>query len=1081
MKLTARIAATFSRFATGGTESVGAAVPLAPRSSDGSGAPSSGLLALALVTCLAGFALFGATLAQAADPILNANPIANVSYTSAKASGTVTFDTEANGGSEGFWYFQYCHPASPGECTESAGPWQNGPEAFTHTLPAGSEAIPVEEQLTGLNPGTEYVFRLTALPFAGGEFHSPEPYEAFETEPVQAPSIANLQVSSIGTESAHVSAEVNPNGTDPAFDAHWQFECTPSCNGLTSGTVSGAPATVEADLTDLAAKTSYTVRLVASNSGGESEASKTFSTASSAPKVTAFAAGPVSSDQTDINAEIDPESSPTTYWFEWGTEDCSVGSCQSIPPVHEAFAGSDGLYHFVFRHLSGLSPETTYHFRIVAKNAFGTTEGDDQQFTTAAAEPSTCPNEARREEQHSTYLPDCRAYEMVSPPEKEGGNVAIFSGGTFAAADGSAAVFTSFTGFEELEGMGSIAQYQSQREPGTGDNGWSSHPITPKQAALPFSQILSGQLPQFQASFTPDLSYGVYRSRIPLTDDPWTPENTNFYLRGDLREGPQVDQLISGCPLCEEEKEAIPSLPPQLRGTFAGASRDLSHVLFESFLVLTKNAPAFHGRPYGPRHLYESVNGKVRLVGILPNGSPAPTSTTGMPASANRYPLRMISADGQRVFFEVPSDGSIYMREGGVSTVQLNKSEKTEPEGPQAATLFTASEDGSRAFFITSEGLVNQDNNRGPDVYMYDVTKPEGERLTLISADREPADGDYPSSIVGSSTNGHYVYFVSSGQLVAGQPLLGNSLGLYLWHDGIVNYIGAFDSRTDVGTNSPAAESAFPTSYNTARITPDGRYILFINHGDRGLKGRGGFSGYDPGTECTFDDGQGTSCRELYLYSAVSGRLACVSCGAPGTTATSDALEDVKVSVGAAATGFHLSQTLSDNGRLVFFSTGQSLVERDVNNKYDAYAYDTRTGQVRLLSSGTSSQGSYFLDASDDGRDAFFVTTQQLVGWDHDQNYDLYDARVAGGFAEPPLISPLCAGEACRGASAAAPSPPPAGSNAAQVMGNLPARSCSKGRRAVTQHGKTVCVRGKKRHHRKYKQAATNHERRASR
>ena len=49
---------------------------------------------------------------------------------------------------------------------------------------------------------------------------------------------------------------------------------------------------------------------------------------------------------------------------------------------------------------------------------------------------------------------------------------------------------------------------------------------------------------------------------------------------------------------------------------------------------------------------------------------------------------------------------------------------------------------------------------------------------------------------------------------------------------------------------------------------------------------------------------------------------------------------------------------------------------------------------MSLISSGTAEQESAFLEASENGDDAFFITAQPLVAADHDTNYDLYDARV---------------------------------------------------------------------------------------
>jgi hypothetical protein len=72
-----------------------------------------------------------------------------------------------------------------------------------------------------------------------------------------------------------------------------------------------------------------------------------------------------------------------------------------------------------------------------------------------------------------------------------------------------------------------------------------------------------------------------------------------------------------------------------------------------------------------------------------------------------------------------------------------------------------------------------------------------------------------------------------------------------------------------------------------------------------------------------------------------------------------------------------------------------------------------------LISTGTSSSSSAFLDASADGRDAFFLTRQQLVAQDGDEAMDVYDAREGGGFSE--AQPPPCAGEACKPAVTPAP------------------------------------------------------------
>jgi hypothetical protein len=82
-------------------------------------------------------------------------------------------------------------------------------------------------------------------------------------------------------------------------------------------------------------------------------------------------------------------------------------------------------------------------------------------------------------------------------------------------------------------------------------------------------------------------------------------------------------------------------------------------------------------------------------------------------------------------------------------------------------------------------------------------------------------------------------------------------------------------------------------------------------------------------------------------------------------------------------------------------------------------------GCVNLISSGTSSAGSAFYDASENGNDVFFITTAKLVGEDYDKGYDVYDAHVCTGTVPcrvVPVSPPPCtSGDSCK----AAPSPQP--------------------------------------------------------
>jgi hypothetical protein len=105
---------------------------------------------------------------------------------------------------------------------------------------------------------------------------------------------------------------------------------------------------------------------------------------------------------------------------------------------------------------------------------------------------------------------------------------------------------------------------------------------------------------------------------------------------------------------------------------------------------------------------------------------------------------------------------------------------------------------------------------------------------------------------------------------------------------------------------------------------------------------------------------------------------------------------------------------MSVDGARVFFATKEGLVSEDTNGVADVYEYNTIDGSRSLISSGESNNPSLFLEASQDGRDVFFITTERLSGWDSDNAYDLYDARADGGLSEPSVAPASCQGDACQ-------------------------------------------------------------------
>lgn len=222
-----------------------------------------------------------------------------------------------------------------------------------------------------------------------------------------APAIVSIDnASGVTPHGAVLSGLVNPNGPDleNGVRTRYRFEyrevgnpawiqaqaAVDVGNGFDGIAVSRA-------LKDLKAETEYEARLVALKDFATPEATvpTTFSTATSKPDVIAVAPEDRTAISATLNAWINPNNSATTYRFMYGLTD-AYGTT-----VPDGSAGAGKATTQVTAPISGLQPETTYHFQVVAENALGVTESADGSFTTRASAP----------------VPE-RGYEMVTPPFK---------------------------------------------------------------------------------------------------------------------------------------------------------------------------------------------------------------------------------------------------------------------------------------------------------------------------------------------------------------------------------------------------------------------------------------------------------------------------------------------------------------------------------------------------------------------------------------------------------------------------------------------------------------------------------------
>jgi hypothetical protein len=799
-----------------------------------------------------------------------------------------------------------------------------------------------------------------------------------------------------------------------------------------------------------------------------------------APTVEARAATNATSTSANLHASINPSLWDTRFHFEYGTDTSYAAG--SIPSGPGSGIGAGGTAVEVRVPVEGLAPNTTYHFRAIAESSAGTTAGPDRTFRTFG---TTGPSLDRR-------------YEMVSPVDKNGGDIAIDPYRARSSPDGDAVTFMSTSPFADAGGTGIGIDYIARR----GADGWTTHSLTPNQPPSndPLPSIV------FQAYYvklSEDLSKGIIMAPSPLTDAPNVKSIAKLYLRDNVLSGGPTPSAGAHYSLLNNAQSPIEVDDRAFTHTTAAersvdvvdATPDLSRVLFESRYNLTPQTTGEAGSK-----LYEWHAGNLTLAGILPDdecGSPpcaASFSYGGigaLPEAAGmhncqistQYTPNMISDDGSRVFFSAApftcrgdvTLTRIFMRVNQTNTVQLNASERTDcagdptcggdsepdpapdPSGPQGAALWTASADGTRVFFTTDEQLVDEDDDGGSDLYMYETGAPSGEKLTLLSV----GPGSVGDSVVGASGDGHYVYFTDSHSEFGGQ--------IYVWHDGIVRIVGSVSRFS-----KPQLTLGFSFLADRtlgARVSKDGRHFLFIT--DENGEALTGYDNRGPG---------GGRVQELYVYDYESDSLVCGSCPSTGSppefVPTDSQMTDganISLFPGASlssgrslaslySTTQYLTRALDDDGSRVFFSTPEALVPADTNGFFDVYEYDTATGEQHLISSGQCACHSFFYDASPDGSSVFFITSEQLVRIDRDELADLYVARAGGGIdaqnAPPPAT---CQGDACQPPPVALNDPTPSSASfsgaANQPSDRVKARHCPKGRKSVKASGKVRCVK----------------------
>ncbi len=635
---------------------------------------------------------------------------------------------------------------------------------------------------------------------------------------------------------------------------------------------------------------------------------------------------------------------------------------------------------------------------------------------TALAATEPCPNEALRVGP-SASLPDCRAYELVTPGDLGRSQDMTFTGEDHATPSGDGeqiALETNATIEPNMRTGASVngAHAVFSRTPG----GWTMRSVVEPESSTGADNIET-------LLFSPDLSQ-VALSTYTFLNAIERSSDKAFEV-GPVG-GPYT--LIANIPL----KEATNSVEAHFIGANAGSASipAFSDVLLESSddalpLSAAERAVA-EGTVAGAKDVYDWTGGQLRLVDVTSKGaltSPCGAELGNGIPSVGPGAVNAVSEDGSKIFFTSPERGAscpesprLYMRVDGRETVEVSAPQgvTVEPSERKAVEYLGAAPDGSEVFFTTETRLTKEtpeeeaeeDGTAGKmKLFMYDTVT--GVLTRVATGFAEDTESNRKVFVI--SEDGSTVYY----EIDVGGPGASNIHNVYRYET---------EKATGAANPSLVAQAAEP--HNDAEpsyTTWNGDFLVFA-----------GSEHYD---------------TELYRYDHADGSVMCVSCG-EGSVAPAEGEVFESDDFGIPLESYNEIPgvvQMSEDGQEVFFETTARLVSQDTNSTtdegdsvsghqgMDVYEWEadgTEEGEgtgmfcrvvngcTHLLSAGEDVGPEMFLGASKNGKNVFLASAAQLLPQATPEFTNIYDARVDGGFPQPPP-PPECT--SCQGVG----NPPP--------------------------------------------------------
>ncbi len=1001
------------------------------------------------------------------------------SNNSGHAVGTTFVELEAILQTNGREITEYSFATS----TSESGPWT--------TCASGSVTVAEDfanptADCTGLSPETTHYFRLIAVNEIG-EDHEIIQIKTRSIKPQAGPPslkavtdtsahpTSQLQTGTYETHWRFEYAPAEPNGSAPA-EASSAWVEAPGANGVLPGG-DEAGHEVAGDLTGLSPATHYYVRLRAENVNGTNTGLPHGFETAGPPSAETFATHAIHGEAMRALGSVFPHGLDTHYRVQYvSQEEFAKTEWTSAEETPELDAGTgveeeSGNFKGYGTKLVGadfppLEAGVTYRYRLLATNAqvpagvFGeartltvpdpgkTEDGGEE------AQPSPCPNQALRTGP-SANLPDCRAYEQLTPVDK-GGAQEIFAyhgvvANTLVGEDGD-----HFALHNEVVHWGSGptaggSPYFFSREAGSG---WRMTAA----AAQPEAGI---------HKYAPEI-YDANLTRVGFSSS---------YNTGPA--GPSPFELKVGTP--GGPYVGTPPIPSQFTGAWVGGSPDLSKLILQTTYhkLLGTNTGTKQGAD-----LYEYSEGNLSLAngGIGTCGARLPAGTQGSGESTPGRTSHAVSADGRRVFLEaVPgancsAPSHLYMRLDGQTDSDLG-----------AYSFRAANALGTEVL------LEKQLGGEASEFLLYDTETQALKPLFSIHSHLEHG--------LTVSEDLSAIYFLSRERLAGtGAPPrslgdLQDSQGSQIALENLYRYdIPAEALRFVVQTSQPNESKGRSQS-------PDGRYFYWEAWKVAGLPGG------NPPPQQVNETGEVNNVEpnQVYRYDSATGTVQCFSCASPFNPepALPATLNETGAGFGPVTGSNQVPNfsVASANGDFVFFDTASALVPADVDGEVapentiatnglltehrsslyspssDVYEWrkdgiDGCTHVQGCLSLITSGRGGFlihFLGTAHEGRDAFFATDESLLPSDNDTAGDVYDARIGGGFPAPSPRPVECEGDACSNPTPAPNDPTPSSST---YSGPGNERPPSRKHRKHHKHHKHK--KAKKHHARSHKRASAN-------